>query len=111
VTATIMAATASRATYVMSIESDGVRWFRVPPHGSLAAAAAGWQASLPRVVPGERLLLGPFRSTPILDVAFLPGPSSGSPEWTSGTVPGPPAPAGGEPGSHWSRWPTRDRGH
>jgi hypothetical protein len=91
VTATIMAATASGATYVMSIESDGVRWFRVPPHGSLAAAAAGWQASLPRVVPGERLLLGPFRSTPILDVAFLPGPSSGSPEWASGTAPGPPA--------------------
>jgi hypothetical protein len=45
------------------------------------------------------------------DVAFLPDPSIGSPEGTSGTAPGPPAPAGGEPESHWSRWLTRDRGH
>ena len=73
-----MATTASGSTYVISMEADGVRWFRVPGSGSLASAGAGWQASLPRVVPGERLLLGPFQSTPVRDVAFIPGPWVGS---------------------------------
>lgn len=75
---TILATTASGSTYVISMEADGVRWFRVPGSGSLASAAAGWQASLPRVVLGERLLLGPFQSTPVRDVAFIPGPWVGS---------------------------------
>ena len=78
--ATIMATTASGSTYVISMETDGVRWFRVPGSGSLSSAAAGWQATLPRVVPGERLLLGPFQSTPVRDVAFIPGPWVGAPD-------------------------------
>jgi hypothetical protein len=99
VIATIMATTASGATYVMAIESDGVRWYRIPPRGSLASAAAGWQASLPRVVPGERLLLGPFQSTRVLDVAFLPGPPTGSSSWTDATF------------AQRSRWFPTDHGH
>jgi hypothetical protein len=88
--ATIMASTASGSTYLMSIEAGGVRWFRVPPSGSLATAAAGWQASLPRVVPGERLLLGPLLSTPVVEVAVLPGPPVALPEWSMDDSPSAP---------------------
>lgn len=111
-TATIMATTASGATYVISIEPDGVRWFRVPPNASLAAAAAGWQASLPRVVPGERLLLGPFQSTPILDVAFLPGPATGTPGWAdAGMSSAASAASDDDYPRHWPRWFSHDGGH
>lgn len=111
-TATIMATTASGATYVISIEPDGVRWFRVPPNASLAAAAVGWQASLPRVVPGERLLLGPFQSTPILDVAFLPGPATGASDWADANISSAASEAGADDHPrHRPRWFSHDRAH
>lgn len=104
--ATIMATTASGSTYVISLDAGGVRWYRVPSGGSMAAAAVGWQASPPRVVPGERLLLGPFRSTPVRRVAFLPGPSVGTTDWMYGAAATDPvrergtAGLGPEPGSN-----------
>jgi hypothetical protein len=73
---TVIATTASGSSYVLSIDLGGVRWFRVPAPGSMARAATGWQEFLPRVVPGERLLLGTLRSTPVVSVAFLPSPES-----------------------------------
>jgi hypothetical protein len=69
---TIFATTASGATYVLAIEERGVRWFRTPGPGSSVGAAAGWQEQVPRVIPGERLLLGDLRSTPVSRVEFVP---------------------------------------
>lgn len=69
--ATVIASTTSGSTYVLSFDALGVRWVRVP-HDSLADASIGQLEKYPRVVPGERLLLGALRSTPVKEVAFLP---------------------------------------
>ena len=34
----------------------------------------GWLSSPPKVVSGERLILGDIQSTPVARVSFLPGP-------------------------------------
>ncbi len=69
---TVIATTESGSSYVLWLDGTGVRWFRVPTADSLRSAAGGWQEIIPRVVPGERLLLGELRSTPVVSVAFLP---------------------------------------
>jgi hypothetical protein len=70
----VLARTASGSTYVLSIGQDGVHWRRLPaarPHGA-AWGASGWEAEVPRIVPGERMLLGNLRSTPVTTVEILP---------------------------------------
>lgn len=69
---TVIARTRSGSCYVLALASSGVRWYRVPGTGSLVQAATGSEPFCPRVVPGERLLLGGLRSTPITEVAFIP---------------------------------------
>jgi hypothetical protein len=71
---TIIARTQSGSAYVLTLEGEGVRWFRVPPRGRMQLASGGWLPVVPRVVPGERLFLGVLRTTPIEEVAFLPDP-------------------------------------
>ena len=69
---TLVVTTQARSTYVLFITDVGVRWVRIPVRGSLQGAKAGYQPHLPRLVPGERLLLEGLRSTPVVDVAYLP---------------------------------------
>jgi hypothetical protein len=74
---TIVATTEAGSTYVLAISAAGVRWYRVPGAPSVEGAATGWQRHLPRVVPGKRLLLsGTLRSTPVVNVAFVPEPTA-----------------------------------
>lgn len=69
----VLARTASGSTYVLSISSDGVHWCRLPARrNGKPWSAAGWEADVPRVVPGERLLLGNLRTTPVTTVSILP---------------------------------------
>ncbi len=69
----VLARTASGSTYVLSIGEDGVHWRRMPSARSgMAWSASGWEAEVPRIVPGERLLIGNLRTTPIMTVSILP---------------------------------------
>lgn len=69
----VLARTASGSTYVLSIASEGVHWCRLPADGSLVAwTASGWAEDVPRIVPGERLLIGNLRTTPVTSVSVLP---------------------------------------
>ena len=70
---TLVVTTEAGSTYVLLMSDIGVRWVRIPGAESLRGARTGWQPHIPRVVPGERLLLDTLRSTPVVDVAFLPG--------------------------------------
>jgi hypothetical protein len=72
---TIIATTQSGSAYVLTLEAGGVRWLRIPARGRLRSASTGWLPFLPRVVPGERMLLGVLRTTPVDEVAFLPTPA------------------------------------
>lgn len=42
------------------------------PHARIDVGASGWEAEIPRIVPGERLLIGNLRSTPVTTVEILP---------------------------------------
>jgi len=69
----VLARTASGSTYVLSIGQDGVHWRRLPAdRGPMTWSASGWEASLPRIVPGERILIGNLRTTPVTTVSILP---------------------------------------
>ena len=72
----VLARTASGSTYVLAIGQDGVHWCRLPPDGSdrpgIAWSASGFDPAVPRIVPGERLLIGNLRTTPITTVSILP---------------------------------------
>lgn len=69
----VLARTASGSTYVLSIGPDGVHWCRLPAENrGLPWTASGWEEHLPRIVPGERLLIGNLRSTPVTTVSVLP---------------------------------------
>ena len=70
----VLAKTASGSTYVLSIGDDGVQWRRLPRDGVPGTAwrASGWATTVPRIVPGERLLIGDLRSTPVTRVEVLP---------------------------------------
>ena len=69
---TIIATTQSGSSYVLTLEAGGVRWLRIPARGRLKLASTGWLPFIPRVVPGERMLLGVLRTTLVDEVAFLP---------------------------------------
>ena len=69
----VLARTASGSTYVISTGQDGVHWRRLPADGPGPSwSASGWEAALPRIVPGERLLIGNLRTTPVTTVSILP---------------------------------------
>jgi hypothetical protein len=69
----VLARTASGSTYVLSIGPEGVHWCRLPAeHRGMPWTASGWEEHLPRIVPGERLLIGNLRSTPVTTVSVLP---------------------------------------
>ncbi len=69
----VLARTASGSTYVFSIGDDGVHWRRLPADRPGAAwSASGWEANVPRIVTGERLLIGNLRTTPVTRVSILP---------------------------------------
>lgn len=69
----VIVRTQSGSTYVLSVSEPGVHWCRLPADDrTLPWTAAGWEAAMPRIVPGERLLLGNLRSTPVTDVSVLP---------------------------------------
>ncbi len=70
----VLAKTTSGSTYVLSIGADGVQWRRLARDGAGSSAwgATGWERTIPRMVPGERLLVGNLRSTPITSVEILP---------------------------------------
>ena len=72
-TSTVIATTRSGSRYVFLIEGHGVRWIRLPA-SARSQPMVGWLSSPPRVVSGERLMLGDIRSTPVARVSFLPGP-------------------------------------
>lgn len=75
---TIIATTRSGSAYVLTLEAEGVRWLRIPARGRLRLASTGWLPFLPRVIPGERMVLGVLRTTPVDEVAFLPPPADES---------------------------------
>jgi len=69
----VIVKTASGSTYVLSVSDPGVHWCRLPaPDRRFSWAASGWEDVMPRIVPGERLLIGDLRTTPITDVSVLP---------------------------------------
>jgi hypothetical protein len=70
----VLARTASGSTYVLSISQDGVHWCRLPGagRGMISSSESGWEATLPRIVPGERILIGNLRTTPVTTVSVLP---------------------------------------
>ena len=69
----VLARTASGSTYVLSIGPDGVHWRRLPrERGGMTWSASGWESEVPRIVPGERILIGNLRTTPVTTVSILP---------------------------------------
>ncbi|MBA2634575.1 MAG: hypothetical protein H0U86_16525 [Chloroflexi bacterium] len=69
----VLARTASGSTYVLSVGPEGVHWCRLPAETLRAPwVASGWEESMPRIVPGERLLIGNLRTTPVTSVSILP---------------------------------------
>lgn len=81
---TVIATTASGSRYVLVVDALGVKWWRLPAAQSWARVKVGWQARLPRVVPGEPLFLDALRSTAITDVAFIPASEQEPPDELAG---------------------------
>ena len=71
--ATVIATTRSGSRYVLHIGDDGVQWTRLPA-AARADPMVGWLPSPPRIVQGQRLMLGSLQSTPVSRVSFIPGP-------------------------------------
>ena len=69
----VIVRTASGSSYVLSISEPGVHWCRLPAEKSgLGWTASGWEEVVPRIVPGERLIIGNLRTTPVTAVEVLP---------------------------------------
>ena len=69
----LIVTTESGTGYILSISDSGVRWRRVPGlESGPIGAVDGWEPVVPRIVPGERLLIGNLRTTPVVRVAVLP---------------------------------------
>lgn len=69
----VIVRTESGSTYVLSISEPGVHWCRLPgSKGGLEWTASGWEEAVPRVVPGERLLIGNLRTSPVTAVEVFP---------------------------------------
>jgi len=74
--ATVVATTRSGSRYVIVIADDGVQWTRLAS-AARADPMVGWLPRPPRIVQGQRLMLGTLQSTPVTRVSFLPGPDAG----------------------------------
>jgi hypothetical protein len=70
--AVVIARTASGATYVLAASTVGVHWCRLPSPTGMGWTASGWEEAMPRVVEGERLLVGNLRSSRVTHVEVLP---------------------------------------
>ena len=58
---------------MLSIREPGVHWCRLPgATRGLEWTASGWEEVVPRIVPGERLIIGNLRTSPITGVEVLP---------------------------------------
>lgn len=69
----VIVKTASGSTYVLSVSDPGVHWCRLPADGRLMPGTrSGFEAAMPRIVPGERLFIGDLQTTPVTDVSVLP---------------------------------------
>jgi hypothetical protein len=69
----VIVRTASGSTYVLAVSEPGVHWCRLPaPRRGLPWTASGWEDAMPRIVEGERLLIGNLRTSPITRVEVLP---------------------------------------
>lgn len=69
----VIVRTASGSSYVLSISEPGVHWCRLPgATRGLEWTASGWEEVVPRIVPGERLIIGNLRTSPITGVEVLP---------------------------------------
>jgi hypothetical protein len=62
----------SGSTYVLSVGALGVHWCRLAPTDRIPWTASGWEAAMPRIVPGERLLIGDLQTSPVTQVSILP---------------------------------------
>jgi hypothetical protein len=86
---TVIATTRSGSRYVIVIGDEGVHWTRLPA-AARADPMVGWLPSPPRIVQGQRLMLGHLQSTPVTRVSFLPGPEPRSGMAPSGRSGDPP---------------------
>jgi hypothetical protein len=69
----VLVNTASGSAYLLSETDAGVRWRRIPgARPGRVGDRSGWESRMPSVVPGERLLLGDLRTTPVTRVSILP---------------------------------------
>lgn len=68
----VLVRTRSGSTYVLSVSEPGIHWCRLPGRRGTSWTASGWEDSLPRLVRGERLVIGNLRSTPITEIEVLP---------------------------------------
>lgn len=69
----VIVKTESGSTYVLSVSEPGVHWCRLPAaEVRMSWTASGWEEFLPRIVPGERLLIGDLQTSPVVDVSVVP---------------------------------------
>jgi hypothetical protein len=71
----VLVRTSSGSTYVLSISEPGVHWCRLPARnraGRMSWTASGWEEVVPRIVEGERLLIGNLRTSPVTRIEVLP---------------------------------------
>ena len=69
----VIVRTASGSSYVLSISEPGVHWCRLPAEtAGLSWTASGWEEVVPRIVPGQRLIIGNLRTTPVTGIEVLP---------------------------------------
>lgn len=69
----VIVRTRSGSTYLLSVAEPGVHWRRIPPpHRQAPWTASGWEEAMPRIVRGERLLIGDLRTSPVTEVTVLP---------------------------------------
>jgi hypothetical protein len=69
----VIVRTASGSSYVLSISEPGVHWCRLPStKRGLEWTASGWEEVVPRIVRGQRLLIGNLRTSPVTDIEVVP---------------------------------------
>ncbi|HET8777807.1 MAG TPA: hypothetical protein VFN76_09110 [Candidatus Limnocylindria bacterium] len=73
----VIVKTKSGSTYVLSISDPGMHWCRLPAPTSPSAStmswtASGWEEVVPRIAPGERMLIGDLRTSPVTAIEVLP---------------------------------------
>lgn len=68
----VIVETASGSTSVLSVGAPGVHWCRLAAADRDPWTASGWGAAMPRIVSGERLLIGDLQTSPVTQVSILP---------------------------------------